>query len=270
MDQRIAEVATTNAPSDVPAPLPSDVDGGPEALSQLLGRLQNIEPDNLLEPKVQLSLVIDEARELQEILDRPVVRERLRGVGVAEVTIVELDLAIGALVESERRWCKARDAAKTARQAEAEGLGYALRDEMVAACRFNLSGVEVLELLARVTDGENPRDLVQDLLELSAFLRDNAAAFGNDTLFEPLVCSDEARELADAIAVDHEPDASALEHLELRDRAFTYLCERMQQLRQAGAYALRGSVTARRYFAPGSAPARRRRPLPSAVRALAG
>lgn len=270
MDQRIAEVATTNAPSEVPAPLASDVEGGPEALSQLLVRLQNIEPDNLLEPKVQLSLVIDEARELQEILDRPVVRDRLRGVGVAEATIVELELAIAALVECERRWCEARDAAKTERQAEAEGLGYALRDEMVAACRFHLSGVEVLELLARVTDGENPRELVQDLLELSAFLRDNGAAFANDTLFEPLVCSDEARELAEAIAVDHEPDAAALEHLELRDRAFTYLCERVQLLRQAGTYALRGSVTARRYFAPGATPARRRRPLPSAVRALAG
>jgi hypothetical protein len=232
--------------------------------------MQNIEPDSLFEPKVQLSLVVDDARELQEILERPAVRERLRGVGVRDTAFDELGTSIAALVECERRWCEARDAEKTERQAQAEALGYALRDEMVAACRFHLEGVEVLELLARVTDGENPRDLVQDLRELSMFLRDHTESFAADVTFEPLVCSEEAGELAGAIAVDHEPDAAALEQLELRDRAFTVLCECVQQLRQAGAYAFRGSVSARGYFASETTPARRRRPLPSAVRALAG
>jgi hypothetical protein len=243
---------------------------GADAVARLRERLQSIEPDGLLEPKVQLPLVIDEARELHEILQRPAVRERLRAVGVKESAFDDLFVAITALVECERRWSAARDAAKTERQAEAETLGYALRDEMVAACRFHLGGVEVLELLARVTDGENPRDLVQDLRELSAFLRDQADAFAADATFEPLVCSEEASELAAAIAVDQQPDSAALELLEWRDRAFTLLCELVQELRQAGAYAFRGSLSARGYFACDTTPARRRRPVSSAVRALAG
>lgn len=262
------EAVESPAPSSEATPADPRVGG--RALEQIAELLRNIDVDALLEPKVQLSSVLEEARELHETLARQAVRDRMRGVGVSDSACEELGTIITALAESERRWCAARDAHKTARQAQAEAFGYALRDEMVAACRFHLDGVEVLELLARVTDGENARDLVQDLRELATFLCEHAPAFAKDCTFDALACAEEASELASAVALELEPEPIALEQLELRDRAFTLLCDRVQQLRLAGAYAYRGTLEARRFFASSTVPARRRRPLPSAVRALAG
>lgn len=218
---------------------------------------------------MQLTRVLQEARDLARIVARPLVRERILSVGALDAALDGLPVAIDALAECEHRWALARDAGKHPRQAHAEALAYPLRDEMVAACRFHLDGVEGLELLARVTDGENAGDLVQDLRELATFLRENPEAFDGDESFDALACANKAQELAALIAVDVEPSPEALDLLELRDRAFTHLCELVERVRRAGRYAFRGTAEARWYFASLTPPARRRRPLPSAVRALA-
>lgn len=240
------------------------------ALLALSAQLQALPEDMLVEPKVQVALVLDEARELLGLLRRSGIRERIKSVGVPEGELDELGPVIDAVEEAEKLWAAKRDENKSLRQVQAEALAYSLRDEMVAACRFNLSGLESVEVLARVTDGENARDLVQDLRELATFVSENVSAFVGDSSFEPLLCSEEARELAAAIAVDGEPTAEALEYQELRDRALTLLCGRVQQLREAGRYAFRGTVEARAFFSSNLCPTRRRHPLPSLVQVLTG
>jgi hypothetical protein len=249
--------------------LATELSRGQQALQAIESTLTALPQDALLEPRLQLRHVLAEARDLAQVITRPGVRERLRGVGAEDEAMDALPLAIEALAECERRWARARDARKSLRQAQAEALAYPLRDEMVAACRYHLDGVAVLELLARVTDGENTGDLVQDLRELASFLRDNAGAFAGDASFDPVARAVEAAELGASVAVDLEPTQEALIHLELRDRAFTHLCGLVERVRRAGRYAYRGKAEARWYFSTITASARPRRPLPSAVRALA-
>jgi hypothetical protein len=244
--------------------------GGAQALQALHERLQRLALESLVEPKVQVNLVLEEARELSAYLGRPSIRERMKSIGIQEQELDELQLAAKAAAEAERLWVLARDQHKTPRQAQAEVLAYSLRDEMVAACRFHLDGVDVLELLARVADGENARDLVQDLRELAAFVAQRAALFATDTSFDPNLCAAEALELSAAMVLDGELSDEALAQLELRDRALTHLCELLDRLRRAGRYAYRGMPEARAYFASGVTAARRRRPLISSVRSLAG
>lgn len=239
------------------------------ALQSLRDDLMALGDDSLLEPRIQLGAFLDEARELSAILSRASVAKRIRSVGVPQGRLDALELAVEALADSEMCWATARDAQKSEREIQAEPLAYFLRDEMVAACRFNLDRSEVAELLARVTAGEGLHDLAQDLRELSDFVRDHAASFSGDTSFDPLSCADEAVELARSIAVDAGPDEGARALLEQRDRAFTYLVGLVEQLRQAGRYAYRGTPEARAYFASDVAPARRRRPPPSSVQAVA-
>lgn len=236
------------------------------ALKQMQDVLEKIPRQGIAEPRVRVSVVLEEAQELAGLLSRHEVARRLADVGVAAERVQELEPATQALREAEAEWLRARAHGKSAERARAESEGYALRDELLSACRFNLADCDIFAELARITDGEDAQDLRHDLLELAELVENHIDCFRSDRSFAATCRIEEARLLSEQIGYSEELSAPDDDARILRNRAFTYLIELMQQLREAGLYAFRGSTQARRYFATHLSPARRSSELPSMVR----
>jgi hypothetical protein len=244
------------------------VDQSKTHLRQLRALLLQIPKHDVVEPRVRVALVLRDAEELAGLLARREVCHRLEDVGVDEAEIGGLDPAIEALREAETAWVQERDAGKEANKARAEQTGYALREELMAACRFNLGQLDVGPELARITDSEEAEDLRHDLLELAELVEGHPEHFRRDRSFAATERVEEARQISAEIgAQPGEPTSEAMENARaLRNLAFTHLTDMVIKLREAGLYAFRGSALGRSYFATHLTNTRRVSELGSMVR----
>ncbi len=267
-------------------------DASARALQALMPRLQTLTKREVLAPRVRTGLVLADLTELVHVLARPVVRQRLLAIGVERERFEELKQALEALREAENQRVRIRGESRSRARSDALQRAAWLRDELLAACRWNLRSGAPGGALERITDSDDPIDLAQDLRELVQLIQDNAGAFRRDRSFNADVRCTEAQELGRQLRSQRDNSASGeLDTLgvspdeassprvsaavlgvveDTRNRAFTHAWCLAQELRDAGLYAFRGHEESRRLFLSSHPPHPRRQGLSSTIRALAG
>lgn len=185
---------------------------------------------------------------------------KLQAVGVAAEALPAAQRALNASREAQAAWTVVRGGNKSEARKDAEARGAELRSFLMAASRWNLrNDTDAQATLDRIAEGSGLADLVQDLYDLAALIESRAAAFANDSTFDPAAqiadAKDHAAEIAGGIAAAQASgDKQAAR--ELRDRAAAWLNDRVGELREAGTYAYRGTDDIKRFR---SAYRRRRR-----------
>lgn len=230
-------------------------------LETLRSTLLAIDASDVDQPDIPVATVLQEAHELNALLREERVRARLLAVGVHDGAFAQLPVAEGALRAAQSEWTVARDRNKSDAQKDREARGLALRSELVAAVRWNLrEDRKAMAVLSAVQEGEGVADLVQDLEDLATLITVHLEAFTRDQSFDAPAQAESARGLAAEIrsglaeSKQTTPQSAAKE---LRDRAYTYLDDLTERVREAGRYVFRRDPAMSARF--GSAYKRRKR-----------
>ncbi len=236
-------------------------------LDQLMPKLEALAPAEVSAPDLPMAVALQEGHDLATLVARADVRRRLLAVGLPAETLDELPLAVDATRAAQSDWVVARDRSKPEAQAAREQQVYALRGELLAACRWSLREDRVgLATVAAIAEGEGIADAIQDLRDLAQLITSRQARFAADTTFEAASAVDRAV----ALAADAEQGVSLTRLADeqarckdLRDRAYTVLSDHVSTVREAGRYAYRDDLSLRSQFA--SAYQRRKRRRRAAV-----
>jgi hypothetical protein len=214
---------------------------GPDtALGKLKSELERLDGAQLSQPRVQIRHVLADARALSGSVEPSRVRLKLVSTGLPSQRLEALAMAIEALEQAESRLIRAR--CPDGSHAKILEKALVLRERMLAACVWNLRRCEVSSELARISDGTAWDELVIDLRELAALLEEYEEHFFGDRSFSPGENAREALRLAEDLSElgEHlDMKNVAPEVVELRDRAFTYLVDLVEEIRAAGSYAFR-------------------------------
>ncbi len=237
---------------------------GMESLREELLRLP---ASSLCEPRVRVPVVLQEGTQLLLTVNQSHVRERLLATGISSDSLDTLAQAIDALRVAHANvvgsLCPDDDFA------EALASALELRDELVAACHWNLRQRDVADYLVRITDSSDITELSMDLKELAQLVELYLADFAADGTFDAPNCMRQARALADELTATLAREIPQAVQ-DLRDRAFTHLARLMEEVRNAGLYAYRANVQMRRPFMTDCVIVRRRSNLHSGISSLLG
>lgn len=170
-------------------------------------------------------------------------RSALEAAGLDWQTVTSIPARAGALRQAESDWLGKRFGQAEAQRAwkDAEEEGIALREDLLAAMRFAYRYSD--ELLGRVSiiaEGGSQADLIQDLNDIATLGRDNpdpltSIGISTNQLDEAATKSDE---LAGLLAI-REGDSTSDPAKKLRDQAYTYLEQAVNEVRSYGRYVMR-------------------------------
>jgi len=207
--------------------------------NELLPEIQAIIPEKTLAPTMPIDVCVQEAENLHHWSLGDQVA--LSGAGLAPDLITKLPARAGACREAQSLWIKERN---TRQQAEQEWKdiapeAFGLRDQLVHAFRYAFRNQD--DLLGRVEEialGDTNADMVQDLNDLSVLGKSNVGlltptGFDVTLLDSAAAASDHMGDLLGATNGERKSDSEAMI---IRDQAFTYLKQAMDEIRACGKY----------------------------------
>lgn len=210
-------------------------------LDALRPALAAIPREEVTEPRLPMTVFLQEAHDLHVLASEQPVRQRLLDVGLDEEQLDALPDAVAAGRQAQSLWTVSRDTSKSTAQKKVEEESYALRSRLLRACRWNLRKDRVaMGTVRAIADGEGLADLVQDLHDLGQLIEARAAAFAKDKTFDAQASAKQARDASGNLEAGVSAEqlaADQAEAKELRDRAFTHLYELVDTVREAGRYA---------------------------------
>ncbi|MGQ8335321.1 hypothetical protein ACUNWD_02150 [Sunxiuqinia sp. A32] len=168
--------------------------------------------------------------------------EQLQVVGITEEMIAELPVRAGACREAQSIWNKDYRSQQEAQKEWAiqSPQAYDLRNDLLQSLRFAYRRNEaLLSRVSAITDGSGHADMIQDLNDIAVL--ENPApltAIGFD-LTQLDLAATRADELADLLAEANGDKADYNESKLIRDKAYTYLKELVDEIREAGKYVFR-------------------------------
>lgn len=208
---------------------------------QVLPQLEAMDANRVKQPNMPVDTFLQEASDLENWMqdDLP----KLTAVGLSQATIDALPVRIGALRYAQSEWTKQRNTKEEAtRQWEAQSSeALDLKNELEHAFRFAFrKHPDLLGKVQEVEAGTGHADLVQDLSDLSVLGK------ANEELLQSINFSTEKLDDSAAISANLSKVLAAMngERLEngedktLRDKAYTLLKETVDEIRDAGKYAL--------------------------------
>jgi hypothetical protein len=201
--------------------------------------IRAIADDKALEPTMPVDVFLQEAENLYQWSMMDVAA--LATIGITSTVINELPVRAGACREAQSRWFKDRNSQLEAQRlwAEQSPLAYALRDELLHAFRYAYrNDTALLARVAEIAEGSTHADMIQDLNDLSVLGNNNpvplqAIGFDLGKLTQSATTSDA---MANLLAMANGDRASQSETKKIRDKAFAYLKESVDQIREAGKY----------------------------------
>lgn len=212
-------------------------------LETLLPILNALAPTDIIEPNTPMAVALQEAHDLHAAIQAGDTWDRLLRVGLPPSALDALPLAVAATRQAQSQWVVQRDRGKPQAQRDREQAGIDLRSELVAACRWNLRrDPGALAVIDQIVQGEGVPDLVQDLLDLSALIRQQEAAFDGDETFDAAAQAEAASSSASEITAGLSESRTLGDHeaaKQLRDRAYSHLAKLVADVREAGRYAFR-------------------------------
>jgi hypothetical protein len=210
-----------------------------ENLASCMDAILAIPTDQVLEPNIPVDVFVQEAENLVHWSkdDLPL----LKNAGINAQKINDLNARAGACREAQSLWVKDRRSVKDAQRQwnEESPAAYDLRDELLHTYRYAFRTDEkLLGRVAEIADGAGNADMVQDLNDLAVLGRENlpllnAINFDATRLDTATTLSSE---MGDLLAASNGDKASNNDSKVLRDRAYTYLKELMDEVRACGKY----------------------------------
>jgi hypothetical protein len=191
---------------------------------------------NAVTPNVPIRVLIQEAEDLCLWCQKD--KAALTAAGLSWNLVESIPARIGALRYVQSEWLQSTDEAK-AEWKERSPEAYALHDELIHHCMFAYRNMpDVLVKVQHIAEGAGHADMIQDLSDLSVLGKANSAplvAIGVDMkLFDRAeVLSGEMGELlARANGARRETNVN----VEIRNKAYAYLKEGMDEVRRCGQY----------------------------------
>ena len=168
--------------------------------------------------------------------------EQLTAVGINKTVIEELPIRIEAAQEAHTIWeHKKRSKSETKDNFETQlKEAKKLKSELVHTFRFAFRKTpELLEILKRSLGGIKYSELIQCLNDLAALGQSNLPLLQEINFNDELLsqASDLSDELAQLLASSHSERYALTETKLLRDKAFIYLKQSIDLIREAGRYA---------------------------------
>lgn len=210
-----------------------------EDYNACLAEILAIETKNVMTPNIPIDVFVQESENLYHwcLPDR----SALTGAGLAAGLIDNLPVRSGACREAQSLWVKERNTRQESEQQwkDEAPAAFDLRDELVHAFRYAFRNNPVL--LARVDEiaqGDTNADMVQDLNDLSKLGKANlalitAVGVAPEKLDQAADTSDRMGDLLGAVNGERETDNEAMV---IRDKAFTFLKQAVDEIRNCGKY----------------------------------
>lgn len=193
------------------------------------------------EPDIPMADFLQEDANLSILVKDPDVRTRLVNVGLVQALLDSLDDDIDATRAAQSEWVVLRDKTKSTGQRALEEEGFAHCKRLMSACRWNLRNDRVaLGVLSAIAEGDSVPDMIQDLSDLATLMEGRLSLFATDKTFDAQAAIQKARtlvgDLEEGVGTEKFTKTKT-EAKDLRDRAYTYLSDRVSQIREAGRYA---------------------------------
>ena len=212
--------------------------------NELLPLISAISTPEVIEPRIPVDVFVQEAANLYHwCIDD---REALTGVGLDWNLVLGLPLRAGACSEAQSLWMKERNSRKqveTDWQSQSQA-AFALRDQLIRSFRFAFrkSG-HLLAQLDRIAQGNTHSDLVQDLNDLAVLGRSDtellaAINFDQALLDRAAGLSGQTGHLLGAVNRERKKES---ETKLIRNRAFTYLKQAVDEIRECGKFAFQNN-----------------------------
>jgi hypothetical protein len=204
-----------------------------------IGEILAIPDKDVTEPAMPVDVYLQEAENLAKwsIMDLA----PLAAVGITQVMINDLPVRAGALREAQSVWFKDRNSQLEAQREWGiqSPLAFDLRDELVHTFRYAFrNDAALLARVAEIADGSSNADMIQDLNDLSVLGKNNVAplqAIGFD-MNKLNVAAETSNAMAELLAAANGDKSLQSESKMIRDKAFIYLKQRVDEIRAAGKY----------------------------------
>lgn len=213
--------------------------------------LEAIPVTKLLKPRMPIDTFIQEAHDLQVWMEED--HDALMGVGLSEELLTELPRRIELLIKAEALWNQAKNTQSKTQEAWRAWKTQVikLRSELKKAFKFAFRmQPELLKTIQPIGIKRSNAQLVQDLSDLSVLGKANVellTAIGFD-----LALLDQATqwsaETAKRLAKHNNSSMTDREERLLRDKAYTYLKESVDQIQTAGKYVFHANPDKRRGY----------------------
>lgn len=204
-----------------------------------IGEISTIPDDKAPEPVMPVDVFLQEAENLYQWSLMDVAA--LATIGISAAVLNEIPVRAGACREAQSRWFKDRNSQLEAQREWSlqSPLAYALRDELLHTFRYAYrNDAALLARVAGIAEGNTHADMIQDLNDLSVLGKNNPAplqAIGFDLgKLDTAAATSDA--MANLLAMANGDRASQSETKKIRDKAFAYLKESVDQVREAGKY----------------------------------
>jgi len=204
-----------------------------------LDAIKAIPNENVLNPTLPVDVFLQEAENLHKWSNDDAVV--LATVGITQEMIDDLPVRAGACREAQSNWFKDRYTQQEAQKVWGEQSpdAYDLRDELLHAFRFAFRNDSVLlGRVSAIAEGSGHADMIQDLNDLAVLGKENSDAL-TAIGFDPTkldTAANTADAMADLLATANGDKAEKNESKVVRDKAYTYLKELVDEIREAGKY----------------------------------
>ncbi len=213
--------------------------GNLEDFNSLKEKIESIENDQIRAQNIPLYVYLQEAENLNKWLQPD--KELLINAGVFAELIEEFPIRAGACREAQSLWIKEKNSKSEYEKewAEKSPEAYDLRNKLLHAFTYAYrKDTELLKRVAEIRDGDGHADMIQDLNDLAVFGIANPTQLEliNFPLTDLDLAADKASYMAELLAMANGDKHHENEAKLIRDKAYTYLKEAVDEIKACGKY----------------------------------
>ncbi|MDP3444606.1 MAG: hypothetical protein Q8T08_17240 [Ignavibacteria bacterium] len=208
--------------------------------NELLPIISAINPADVLTPNIPIDVFVKEAENLYHwCLDD---QSALTGVGLDWNLMLSLPTRSGACREAQSLWNKERNTRQEAEQAwkDQAPAVFDLQNQLIHDFRFAFRKFDgLLSRVDEIAQGDTNADMVQDLNDLSVVGKANSEPLVAINFDMPLLdtASDVFDRMGDLLGATNGERKEVSEAMLIRDKAFTYLKQAVDEIRECGKFA---------------------------------
>lgn len=206
---------------------------------ELLPVIQAISPESVLTPNMPVDVYVQEAENLYHWSFDD--QAALSNAGLSLNSINNLAVRAGACREAQSLWVKERKMNQEAEKlwkAEAPA-AFGMRDHLIHAFRYAFrKDAALLTRVDEIAQGDSNSDMVQDLNDLSVLGKDHLDLLALIN-FAPIELDDAATtadHMGDLLGATNGERKEESESMIIRDKAFTYLKQAVDEIRDCGKF----------------------------------
>lgn len=208
--------------------------------NELLPVISAIKPADVLTPNIPIDVFVQESENLYHWCKGD--QQALMKVGLDWNFVLSLPVRAGACREAQSLWNKERNTRQEAEQAwkDQAPAAFDLRNQLIHDFRFAFRKYD--GLVARVDEiaqGDTNADMVQDLNDLSVVGKANPEPLVAINFDMPLLdtAADVSDRMGDLLGATNGERKEVSEAMLIRDKAFTYLKQAVDEIRECGKFA---------------------------------